>query len=287
MQQLTHGICLGTSGLATRTAAEVHALVEVFLERGGQLIEVGAGPAEALIAEALRGRRERVKLAVRKGPGAPLEPTLRRLNVDDVDLVLAFGWDPVKDVDEVLKALTAAVQFGRAKTVGVADWPAWAAARLDTKLRDRAALELSALTLEYGLAARDVERDLLPMCRALGTTPLAWGCLSGDWLLERARPRLDETDDYYARTRSASAQRLAPLVAQLAQERSVPPDALALRWVMDRGVVPMVTATSADELSRRLRCLEVQLDAEATRALEDASRIELGFPHEYLLTQRG
>jgi aryl-alcohol dehydrogenase-like predicted oxidoreductase len=286
MQQLTHGVCLGSTGFSTRTAAEVHALVEVFLSHGGQLIELAPGPAEARLAEAIKGHRGNVKLAVRRGPGAPLEPTLRRLNVDAVDLVLASGWDPVQDLDEVVRALTAAVQAGRTLGIGVADWPAWAAARLDTRLRDRAALQLSALTLEYGLAARDVERDLLPMCRALGTTPLAWGCLSGDWLLAAARPRLDETDDYYARTRKAAAQRVAPLVATLAQERGVPAEALALRWVMERGVVPMVTATTSEELSRRLRCLELQLDAEATRALEEASRIDLGFPHEYLLTQR-
>ena len=207
---------------------------------------------------------------------AAFDDTLWRLGTDHVEVLWIHGWRGGAGLEALVESVQKVVRAGKALQLGVADCPAWAVMQLN------AALPVAGVIVEYGLAARDAERELLPMAKALELETLAWGTLAGDWFLETQRARIDGADDYYARHRKQTALRLAPLTSSLARAQGVAHEAFLIRWVLERGVTALLGATSVEALERRLTALDFELAPSARGALEEASRIDLGFPHTYL-----
>lgn len=302
-------MCLGTMGFGSSVAPAVaQRLLEVFAENGGNFVDAantfGGGEGERILGEALRGRRRRFVIGTKFGrttdPSDPnaagntrknlrhsLDESLERLGTDYVDVLWAHAWDPATPAEELALALEDAVRSGKALHVGIADAPAWAVARVHTLMECRRSLRIDGVLLEYGLAARDAERELLPMAAELGMTPLAWGTLAGDLLLgdaEAARARVDSSGDYYARRRGETALRVATVIRGVAEAHAVSPAAVALAWIRlgVPSVVPVLGPRTEDELRDRIGSLDLRLDPDQLRALDEASRIDLGFPSEYL-----
>lgn len=269
-------LCLGTSGLGASTDAEVDRLLGTFADRGGHFLELGVGAPEERVGRALVGKRTSFVLGARFTDAATLDQSLQRLGVDSVEVLWVHGWRGGPQVDQLAETLTGVLRAGKARSVGVADAPAWAVMQLHARL------PVAGIIVEYGLAARDAERELLPMAKAMGFKPLGWGTLAGDWFLERQRARIDAADDYYARHRREKAQRLAPLTSALARAQGVEHEALLTRWVLERGVTALLGATTVEALERRLTCLDFELTPEVRAALDGASAIDLGFPHTFL-----
>ena len=168
----------------------------------------------------------------------------------------------------------------------MADAPAWAIARVYT-LAEQHGVRVDGVILEYGLAARDGERELLPMAAALGMTPLAWGTLSGDLILgdrESVRKRQESSGDYYARLRGEAASQVGETLREVAAKRGASAAAVAIAWVraVQPSIIPVLGPKTEMELRDRLAALDLRLDESELRALEECSRIDLGFPSEYL-----
>ena len=99
-----------------------------------------------------------------------LEASLRRLRTDYVDLLWLHMWDGMTPVDEVVRALDDLVSSGKVLYVGISDTPAWVVSQAVTLAELRGWSPFVAVQAPYSLADRDVERELLPMARALGLT---------------------------------------------------------------------------------------------------------------------
>jgi len=138
---------------------------------------------------------------------------------------------------------------------------------------------------EYSLIERTPERDLLPMARALGITPLAWsplasGILTGKYSGEVAEAgRLDSAPFHALSDRNLA---IADAVIDVADEVDRPPAQVALAWVRQRGALPLLGATKPRHLKSNLESLSLTLSGDHMTALTEASRIDLGFPHEFL-----
>ena len=303
-------MCLGTMAFGSGIAPEeARRIADTFFERGGNFVDAantfGGGDAERILGEVIRGRRDRVVIGTKFGrstdPTDPsacgnsranmrrsLDESLARLGTDHVDVLWAHAWDPRTPAEELAAALAEAIQSGKARSVGMADAPAWAVTRVHTLLeRLASAPRIDGLILEYGLAARDAERELLPMAAALEITPLAWGLFSGDLLLgdlESVRRRQESSGDYYARRRADRAAHVRETLWSIATERGASAASVALAWVRaaQPAVIPVLGPKTAAELALRLGALDVHLDASELRALDDRSCIDLGFPSEYL-----
>jgi aryl-alcohol dehydrogenase-like predicted oxidoreductase len=268
-------LCLGTSGFASLSQPEVDALLGTFADRGGHFLELGVGVPEERVGRAIQGKRTSFVLGAKFTDAQRFDASLRRLGVDSVEVLWIHGWKGGAGLDALAETVTKTLQAGKARSVGLADAPAWATVQLNARV------PLSAQIVEYGLAARDAERELLPMARALGLKTLGWGTLAGDWFLDKQRARIDAADDYYVRHRKAAARKLAPLTARLAKAQGVAHEALLIRWVLERGVTALLGATTVESLERRLTCLDFALTDQASAALDEASRIDLGFPHTF------
>jgi aryl-alcohol dehydrogenase-like predicted oxidoreductase len=277
---------------------------ELFAEAGGTLIDTADnytnGSAESILGELLAADRDhfvvgtKYSLSLRDGDlnaggnhrkslVQALEGSLRRLRTDHVDVLWLHAWDYLTPPDEVIRALDDQVRLGKVLYLGVSDTPAWVVAQMQTLATSRGWTPFAGLQIEYSLVQREVERELIPMARGLGLGVLAWGPLGAGILSGK-----------YARPAALSGQRrladvdpgrlaIAQTVADVADSLGLTSSLVALAWLRSRdGVIPILGARTAQQLTDNLACLDVTLPAEALARLDQASHVARGFPHDFL-----
>ena len=309
----TSGLVVSSLSLGTMTWSrdtgpdEAGAQLDAFLDAGGTLLDTAAsyadGGSEELIGAMLGGSISRsdvqlcTKAGIRRtGTGglidssrdtllSTLDESLSRMGTDHVDLWLVHAFDPVAPVEETLNALEIAVNSGRARYVGVSNYPGWATAQLAT-LAQRPAI--SATQVEYSLLQRGVEREVLPAADALGMGALAWsplarGALTGkyrDGIPADSRAASDHLSGFispYLNERSAT---IVEAVVTAARGLEVPPLAVALAWVLGRPGISsaIVGARTAAQLKPSLDAATRELPAAIAEALDSVSAPDIGYP---------
>ncbi len=218
----------------------------------------------------------------RKNLVQTLEASLRRLRTDYVDLLWLHMWDGMTPVAEVVRALDDLVSSGKVLYVGISDTPAWVVSQAVTLAELRGWSPFVALQAPYSLADRDVERELLPMARALGLTFTPWGMLEGGALTGKYLDESDEPRRYDGVGPKSNA--LAREVIAVAEELGATPAQVAIAWVRAQPwhTVPIVGARTESQLRENLGALEVELAREQLDRLAAASEFRAGFPRDFL-----
>ena len=302
---------------------ECRAIFDAYVERGGNFIDTANGytngTSERIVGELIKSDRDRFVLATkysfptvrgdpnsggnhRKSMFRSLEGSLKRLGTDYVDLFWLHAWDFSTPVEEVMRALDDLVRSGKVLYVGVSDTPAWIVSRANMLAELRGWSPFMALQIEYSLIERTPERDLLPMARSLGMTVTPWGVLGSGVLTGKyndAPPakssgstgaqverRLDAGNNQKANERNIA---IARVVVDVAKEVRCTPSQVALAWLRTRpgSIVPILGARRLSQIRDNLSCLDVTLPEEYVRQLDEVSRIDLGFPHNFLLSPVG
>lgn len=286
-------------------------IVERFAEAGGNFVDTANyyahGESERIVGELIAPERERWVLSTkytltmrpddpnsggahRKSLAQSLEASLRRLGTDYLDLYWVHIWDAFTPVDEVVRALDDVVSAGKVLYVGISDAPAWIVAQAVTLADLRGWTRFAALQVPYSLVERSVERDLLPMAQALELTVTAWsplggGLLTGRYGTDRERPGDTRVAAFGESHLSARNLAIADAVNAVAAERGASSPQVAIAWVRAqraRGViVPILGVRRREQLEDNLGALQLELSAEELARLEEVSRIELGFPHDF------
>ncbi len=263
------------------------------LERGVDFLDTadvyGPFENEELVGKAIRDRRDDVVLATKFGfettadgvrvNGRPeyarsaCEASLRRLGVETVDLLYLHRVDPDVPIEDTVGAMAELVAEGKVRHLGLSE------AGAETIRRAHAVHPVAAVQSEYSLWSRDPETRIFPTLRALGIGFVPYAPL-GRGLFAGAVASLDElVDDDFRRTlpRFQDANldanlQFADRLRMYAEERATTPARLALGWVLAQGdfVVPIVGTTRRPHLDDDLGAAEVELDADALRAIEDA-----------------
>ncbi|MBF6077983.1 aldo/keto reductase [Nocardia beijingensis] len=251
----------------------------------------GAGHNEELIGRAIAGRRDDVVLATKFGFANRLgEPTrirgdaayvrqaceasLRRLGVDHIDLYYLHRVDPQVPIEETVGAMAELVREGKVRHLGLSE------AGADTIRRAHAVHPIAALQSEWSLWTRDLEAEIVPVCRELGIgvvpfSPLGRGFLTGRYSSVDA---LADNDVRRSQPRFADGnlERNLAIVAklnELAAEKGVTAGQLALAWVQHRGedVVPIPGTRRQRYLEENLAALTIELSADDLAAIEAAA----------------
>jgi len=142
------------------------------------------------------------------------------------------------------------------------------------------------LQIKYSLLDRAVERELLPMAKTLDLAVTPWDTLGSGILTGKYNRDAGTEGRAVLRGRKISERdhAIAAEVMQVAEKIGRTPAQVALSWVRGRAgvIVPLVGAKTRAQLDDNLGCLEFELSPEDVARLDDASKIELGFPHEFL-----
>jgi aryl-alcohol dehydrogenase-like predicted oxidoreductase len=177
------------------------------------------------------------------------------------------------------------VRAGKILYIGISDTPAWIVARMNAIAELRGWTQFTGLQIKYSLLERTVERELLPMARKLdiGVTP--WGVLDGGILSGKYNKKRDEGGRAQIyKSISDEKLKVAAEVIKIAEEIGKTPSQVALNWVrQQRGVIiPIIGAKTEKQLKDNLDCLNFILSDDHINKLNEVSKIEMGFPHEFL-----
>ena len=175
--------------------------------------------------------------------------------------------------------------------VGISDAPAWWIAQANTLAHLRGWSPFVGLQIEYSLIERTVERELVPMAKALNLGLTAWSPLSGGVLSgkyhghgssEQARLSSDMMKGFMPEQQRAD--HIVAAVKNVSDETGRSMAQVALAWLRYRPVpiIPIIGARKLSQLQDNLASFDLTLSAEQLKTLDEASRIELGFPHDLM-----
>jgi aryl-alcohol dehydrogenase-like predicted oxidoreductase len=297
---------------------ESKAMFDAFAGAGGNFIDTANrytnGTSESFVGEFVGGDRGHFVVSSkytlsrdgadpnasgnhRKSLVESLEASLRRLGTDYIDLLYLHVWDFTTPVEEILRAMDDLVRAGKVLYVGISDTPAWQVARMQTIADMRGWSPLIALQIEYSLIERTVERDLVPMAAELGLgvipwSPLGSGVLTGKYTRADLDAGAGSGDPVGTRKNVAASAgslterglAIADVVKDVATEIGATPAQVAIAWTLRNPAVssPIIGARTPAQLADNLGALDVRLTDAQVDALEQASAIELGFPHDLL-----
>lgn len=252
----------------------------------------GNGHNETLLGRAIAGRREQLVIATKCGlrltdsgvappNGRPeyitaaCDASLKRLNIDTIDLYYQHRMDPNVPTEDTVGALARLVEAGKVRHIGLSE------AGPQTLRRAMAVHPITALQTEYSLWSRDVETQILPTCRELGIGFVAYSPLSRGFLAGRLASR----DDFGAAndTRSnmprfsadnfATNQALVEALAAVGERRGLTPAQLALAWLLARGedVVPIPGTRHIARVDENNHAAAIRLEPGDLAEIEAAS----------------
>jgi aryl-alcohol dehydrogenase-like predicted oxidoreductase len=296
-------------GAAKEEAKKVY---DAFREAGGNFIDTANvytnGSSESFLGEFMQGHRESVVLATkytnampgtdpnaagnhRKSMMQAVEASLKRLRTDYIDLYWLHVWDQITPAEEVMRGLDDLVRQGKVLYVGVSDAPAWWVAHANTLAHFRGWSPFIGLQIEYSLIERTVERELIPMAKTLNLGVTAWAPLSNGVLTGKYHGHATGESADAGRMNTAMlkdfvpeqqrTERVIAAVKNVSDEVGRSMAQVALAWLRHRpvAVVPIIGARKLSQLQDNLASLDLTLSADQLKTLDEASRIELGFPH--------
>jgi aryl-alcohol dehydrogenase-like predicted oxidoreductase len=312
-------LCLGTMTFGEEWGwgapeEECRRIFDAYVAAGGNFIDTAnrytEGTSERFVGEFVAHERERFVVATkyslvtrrgdpnsagnhRKNLVQSLDESLRRMGLAYLDLLWIHAWDFLTPVDEVMRALDDVVRAGKVLYVGISDTPAWVVSRANLLAELRGWTPFAGIQVEYSLIERTVERELLPMARALGLAVCAWGPIGGGVLTGKYNPDAGEEQKGEpgrmrgnpASTRLAERNlRIAEVVRAVARECGRTPAQVAVRWVRQQAgvVIPIVGARTVKQVEDSLGAAALELSPEQLARLDQASCIEPGFPMRFL-----
>jgi 1-deoxyxylulose-5-phosphate synthase len=206
-----------------------------------------------------------------------IDASLRRLNMDYVDLYQIHRWDPRTPIEETMEALNDVVRSGKARYIGASSMFAWQFAKAQHTAERNGWARFVSMQNHYNLIYREEEREMIPLCLDQGVgcipwSPLARGVLAGTRTRagdrNTTRSSTDPFTDYlYAQPTDFD---VVDAVAGVAKARSVPSAQVALAWLLHKAGVtaPIVGSTKEQHLRDALVAEELTLGDDEVEALE-------------------
>ena len=283
---------LGTMGMSdlygtknTRNDAESIQTIRAALDMGISFLDTGdyygAGHNELLIREALKGRSDRPVISVKFGAlrapsgdwlGFDTRPeavknfaaySLTRLNVEAIDIYQPGRIHPAIPIEDTVGAIADLIKEGKVKYLGLSE------ATPDIIRRAHAVHPVTAVEVEYSLASRVIEKELLAVCRELGIGIVAYGVLSRGLLTGELTGEFAPGDFRAHAPRftgdnfEANKKRVA-LLQEMAHHKGCTASQLALAWVLHQGsdILPLFGTTKQSRLKENLEAANIRLTAE-------------------------
>jgi len=305
-------LCLGTMAFGSQAdEATSIEIVNLALDGGVTFFDTadgyGQGASETILGKALKGRRRDVVVATKvfnpMGPGPndsgmsrvhimnAVEDSLRRLQMDYVDLYYIHHVDIQTPLAEMLRAMDDLVRQGKVRYVACSNYEAW---------RLSEALWLSELSgwerfvayqPQYSLVVRDIEQELVPLCRHKGLGIVPWAPLASGFLTGKFQPgerkatgsRADRGWAWFGRFFAENADETLATLLEVAAELGKSPAQVALRWVLEQpGITaPIAGVRTTDQLRDNLGASGWRLEGELLARLNEVSTLPPRYPASF------
>lgn len=299
---------LGASNLGSRrgygaTAEDIPQILSAYADAGGNFIDVAdqyqLGEAEEIVGRFVASQRHNFVICTKYTRSSEMNPlpvregnhrkamrdaadaSLKRLKTDYIDIYMPHYDDGRTPLEETARGLEDLVKAGKVLYTGLANFPAWKAAAI------AASIPLAALQIEYNLAQRTADRELMGMADyfGLGTmlySPLAGGLLTGKYRHgDKGRLTLSAPDGYQE---DMNTKTIIDQLETIAAEVDGTPGQVALAWTLTKNCFPIIGARSRTHIEESLKALSVSLSAAQLARLDSISAVPMGYPHDLLKT---
>jgi aryl-alcohol dehydrogenase-like predicted oxidoreductase len=310
-------LCLGCMTFGRELDEEgSQKIIARFLEAGGNFIDTADvyanGASEEITGRAIKGVRDDVVLATKvrfpmgEGPNdvglsrkhviSGCEASLTRLGVDYVDLLQVHAWDALTPLEETLSALTDLVRVGKVRYIGVSNFTGWQLMKSlwVSELRDLESFVC--LQPQYSLVERNIEREILPVCREedLGVipwSPLGGGFLSGKYRRDERPPQgsriaeaVESMEEHWDRRATERNWNILEVVGEISEETGKSYAQISLNWLLrQEGVTaPIIGARTMEQLEDNLGAAGWELSEEQVARLSEASALEDVYPYRFI-----
>lgn len=283
---------LGTMGMSdmygtteTRNDAESIDTIRTALDMGINFLDTsdyyGMGHNELLIREALKGRREKPVISVKFGAlrspsgdwlGFDTRPeavktfaaySLNRLGVEAIDIYQPGRIHPAIPIEDTVGAIADLIKQGKVKYLGLSE------ATPEIIRRAHAVYPVTAVEVEYSLASRVIEKELLNVCRELGIGIVAYGVLSRGLLSGELTGQFAQTDfrahaPRFTGENFEENKKKVALLQDMAKEKGCTASQLALAWVLHQGndIIPLFGTTKKSRLKENIEAADILLSKE-------------------------
>ena len=302
-------ICLGTMTFGHGAdEAEANRMVHLACDAGVNFFDTansyGDGESEVLLGKALKGRRRDAVVATKffnpmgTGPNdsgmsrvhimQAIDDSLKRLQMDYVDIYYIHHVDTQTPLEEMLRALDDLVRLGKVRYTACSNYQAWRLSEALWISDVNGWAQFACYQPQYSLVVRDIEQELVPLCEHKGLGIVVWSPLAGGFLSGKYKPgerthggtRSAEgwayPQRYFADTADETLQTLFDVSQELERSRAQ----VALRWVLDQRAMTsvIVGARHTGHLRDNLGAAGWRLHADARQKLNDVSHLPDRYP---------
>ncbi len=288
---------------------EVNELVKTSFDHEINFIDTAnvysEGLSELLLGKAIKGLGlERQKLVIatklrgRVGSGVnqtglsrlhiadAINDSLKRLDMDYVDLLYIHGVDMITPLEETMRGLEDVVRSGKVRYLGISNHPAWMVVKANGIAEKQGWTKFDALQNYYSIASRDLEREIIPMALSEGLalmpwSPLAGGFLSGKYTRDTQKAGDSRRDEFdFPPVDKEKAYDIIDLMQQIGKDHGVSVARVALAWLLHKKAVTSVIigAKHKEQLLDNIAATELQLSTDEMQKLDAISELKPEYP---------
>ena len=207
-----------------------------------------------------------------------IDKSLKRLQMDYVDLYQIHRWDYETPIEETMEALNDVVRSGKARYIGASSMYAWQFSKAQHTAQSHGWSRFVSMQNHYNLVYREEEREMIPLCLDQGVglipwSPMARGFFAGDRKRggggETSRSQSDPfAIQLYFREEDFT---VADCAAEIAKERNVTASQIALAWILNKPHIasPIIGATKMDHLNQAIAAVDIKLSDDDMKRLEE------------------
>ncbi|KAL1967373.1 hypothetical protein VTN77DRAFT_3157 [Rasamsonia byssochlamydoides] len=285
-------------------------LLDTYYELGGNFIDTAnayqGGQSEQWIGEWLQktGRRAEMVIATKyslspmtgrgvqesnyggngtKSMHVSIHNSLKNLQTDYVDIYYVHAWDFSTGIPELMQSLNTLVLQGKVLYLGISDAPAWVVTKANAYARQHGLRPFSIYQGRYSAQSRDLERDIIPMCRDEGMAIHAFSVLGGGYFKS---PGTGPTEGGRNTPHMllGREEKVSAVLDTVAKRHDVPITSVALAYALQKTpyLFPIIGGRKVEHLKANVEALSLELTPEDVAEIEKGYDFDLGFPHNFL-----
>lgn len=301
-----------SGGLGTMTREDSMKLLDAFYEAGGNAIDTANNyqdmESEQIIGDWMetKGNRDEMVIASKYTSPLPrktaqikanmfgngqkpltvsLASSLKNLKTTYLDILYVHWWDNATSIPEMMHALDIVVKQGKVLYLGISDTPAWIVSAANMYARDHALTPFVIYQGKWSARTRDMERDIIPMCRAEGMAIAPWNALGGGAFKTKAQ--LEQMEKAGDKGRSSKPdkhdQNMTDVLEKIGKSIGSSHTAVALAWIMAKEpyVFPIIGGRKLEHLKDNIEALKIRLTKQQMEEIENVVEFDLGFPNTF------